>query len=724
VPEGRGLERLRRSAIRVARVGTLALIAPLLPVAVGGPTGRARAQRSEGPAVPATAPGDQGGRGEVDAVPEVDGGEHGDDGGGDPDLADDEEGFGATATATAPRPERPVAGPAAATETVPGETLRRSADATLVETLSTQVPYLHATSRGSGIHGIGNGAAGSLSLRGLSGSPNTQVLVVLDGVPDQQGLFGHPLPDTYLPTLVQRATVVSGASSVRYGGNALGGALVLESRWLPPPSEPPPPPSSGSSTSPGRSDDGSGVPDAEPVASELNLDARYGSFGTATVDAAYLRTQGDVSLAVGASGTTTQGHRPGAGGTIAGGQVGLRLRLARRTALVLRYRLAYLDGTDPGPVSFPTPGRWFNSQRHAFSAGVEHAAGRWSTEATAFATVGRNRLYDGFEGQDVVAGVRTAARVGLPGGWSLRFGAAVDLVAGRVWDRLPESGGTGVGADGAPGTDGSRPEPLPEVEPQTTLALFQELRWSPTGWLDLELGARQAQSLVWGFLPVFEAGASVSPWEGGRLAFRWAQGFREPTLRERYLPFPTANQELRPERSRTVEVTVEQRWAKDRLRARVTAYRTRAEDLILTLGYFPTAEIRNVAQAEVRGIEALVDLRPWPWLHLRAGGGFIDPGTLTQQNPGRRVSGMLRVVLPEAAASLTATHLGALYGRSHRRDPLGDFVVLDGRLDVPIPGTPAQVYGVVRNLGDARYAFIPGYPMPPRHGLVGLRLTL
>lgn len=592
----------------------------------------------------------------------------------DPEASvDDEGGFGATATAVV-RPRPRVATESAAAEEVTGETLRTGVEPSLVESLSVEVPYLHVTSRGNGIHGIGNGATGGLTLRGLGGSPNTQVLVVLDGAPDLQGLFGHPLPDTYLPTLVDRATVVSGASSVRWGTNALGGAVVLESRWL--------------------DDDGT----------ELYLDSSYGSFGTATLDASVLHTDGSLSVAVGASGTTTAGHREGAGGTIAGSQAALRWRLGPRTQLVARYRIAHVDGTDPGPVSFPTPNRWFSLLRNAASFRLSHGDGPWRLAATAFATVGRNQLYDGFRGVDLVTGARLVAQRALPGGLVVRAGLAADLVDGRVRNELD-------------------PSPDPEVSAQGSVAAFEQVEWAPADWLVLDAGARQIFSFVWGFVPVFEAGASVAPWDGGRLAFRVAQGYREPTLRELYLPFPAANPDLDPERSRTIEATVEQRMD-DVFRARVTVYQTHVDDLILTLGYFPTAEIRNVAEADIRGIEALVEAKPLPWLALRAGAGLVDPGVLTQQSPRRRVAGTVRLMHERVRARLTVTHVGGLYGRTHERDPLPDFVVLDARLDVPIPSTPATLYGVLRNLTDARYAYIPGYPMPPRNGAVGIRLTL
>jgi hypothetical protein len=35
---------------------------------------------------------------------------------------------------------------------------------------------------------------GGIYIRGMGGSPNSQILVVEDGAPDYQGIFGHPIP--------------------------------------------------------------------------------------------------------------------------------------------------------------------------------------------------------------------------------------------------------------------------------------------------------------------------------------------------------------------------------------------------------------------------------------------------------------------------------------------------------------------------------------------------
>lgn len=99
---------------------------------------------------------------------------------------------------------------------IPGEALQDSARGSALEALASHSGGIYVTGHGA-LHGVANGASGSVHVRGLGGSPNSQVLVVEDGVPDYMGIFGHPIPDAYVPFLTDKALVIKGGDSVLYG---------------------------------------------------------------------------------------------------------------------------------------------------------------------------------------------------------------------------------------------------------------------------------------------------------------------------------------------------------------------------------------------------------------------------------------------------------------------------------------------------------------------------
>jgi len=67
---------------------------------------------------------------------------------------------------------------------------------TVFDAVDKLVPGAYVTRRGVMGYGL-NSPSGAVMIRGMGGSPNTQVLVVVDGRPDVMGLMGHPIPDFY-----------------------------------------------------------------------------------------------------------------------------------------------------------------------------------------------------------------------------------------------------------------------------------------------------------------------------------------------------------------------------------------------------------------------------------------------------------------------------------------------------------------------------------------------
>ena len=96
---------------------------------------------------------------------------------------------------------------------------------TVFDAVEKLVPSAYVTRMG--ILGLGLGQSGSMTLRGIGGSPTTELLVIVDGRPDFMGLMGHPMPDFYTLTDVGSVSVTGGPASVLYGSNAMGGAIEI-----------------------------------------------------------------------------------------------------------------------------------------------------------------------------------------------------------------------------------------------------------------------------------------------------------------------------------------------------------------------------------------------------------------------------------------------------------------------------------------------------------------
>ncbi len=56
------------------------------------------------------------------------------------------------------------------------------------------------------------------------------MMVLIDGHPQYQGIFGHPISDSYQTMMTERVEVLRGPASVLYGSNAMGGVINIITR--------------------------------------------------------------------------------------------------------------------------------------------------------------------------------------------------------------------------------------------------------------------------------------------------------------------------------------------------------------------------------------------------------------------------------------------------------------------------------------------------------------
>lgn len=566
------------------------------------------------------------------------------------------------------------------TSTVDGQRLRDSARASTFEALAQQTAGLYVAGRGA-LHGVANGATGGLQLRGLGGSPNTQVLVVEDGVPDYQGIFGHPIPDAYVPLLLDEVVVAKGGDSVLFGSNALGGALLLRSRWR------------------------------EQEGLELQNDASSGSYATVREAAALLGRFGAWDVAAGLTALTTAGHRSGAGGNALIATTALRHRWASGLRLTGRNKAVQLTGSDAGPVTHPYLDHHYEVWRNTLSLQLAATQGRLRWTLTPYLNLGVHRLYDGFRSLDYLSGLQADAELRLHSSVELAIGLALQRVDGRV-----ENGVTGE---------------RPAVAPLQDGALYAQLTWRPLPGLSAVLGARGVYSNRHGLVWLAKGGARWELTERLQLRARLARSFRQPTLRELYLPFPVANPQLRPEYALTADLGATYR--SDHLELACTGYRTTAEDLIRAFGAWPSAEVINLGRVTIWGVEGHIGLTRMGPLSLWLSGNGQDVGRYTRQNPDAKVN--LTLDASQAlgrhhtlGATASAEWVHGLYMANYARRPLAAVFVADLALRYRYRSAERRLalepYVFLRNFLDRRYAYVEGYPLPGFHALVGLKVEL
>lgn len=561
--------------------------------------------------------------------------------------------------------------------TIDGQRLRDSARGSTLEALSQESADVYVSGRGA-LHGVANGASGAIHIRGLGGSPNSQVLVVEDGVPDYQGIFGHPIPDAYVPFLVDEIVVIKGGDSVLYGTNAMAGAVVIRNRWR------------------------------EQPGYEILNDAAVGSYATLRESASMLGRFGPWDTVVGVTALSTDGHRQGAGGNALIGHTVARYRFTRDMSLALRNKAVKIDGADPGTVTHPYTDHFFDVFRDNASLQLVYQQAATRLTMTPYLNTGIHQLYDGFHSIDIVGGTSTDLHLKIHPTTELLLGINAERASGDIENRITE--------------ERRNPEVLADI------SFYNQLTLKPIAPLTVVLGTRELYSNQYEWVFLYKAGARVTIVDGLFLRTRIARNFRQPTIRELYLPYPTANPDLKPEYSLVWDFGAG--WISEYFEVSCSGYRTAADDLIKYFGVWPSAEVVNIDRVVIWGVEGEIVLRMSELVSLRLTADFQDVGRYTRQNPDAKMNGTLDLGQKFGphfvGGCLSGEWVHGLYMADYERQPMDDVLVFDlslrYRYKEPDSKLMLEPYLFLRNMFDHQYAYIAGYTMPGFNLLLGLKV--
>jgi outer membrane cobalamin receptor len=224
------------------------------------------------------------------------------------------------------------------------------------------------------------------------------------------------------------------------------------------------------------------------------------------------------------------------------------------------------------------------------------------------------------------------------------------------------------------------------------------------------------------------------------------RGIKEPTVIQSFSnsPFFLGNPDLQPERARTIDAGIEQRFAGDRARVDLTWFDNRYRDII-SLRSDPVtffAQYFNIGLTRARGAELTADAAPMPALRVRGGYTFLDSEILESTSPttvtfapGRwafrrpRHSGYAGVTVRAGRAAVDIN--GQFIGRYVDSDfaalqpPMLEnpgHTVWDARVSVALTSALTAT-ATVDNVGNADYMEPLGYPALGRAVRAGIRVA-
>lgn len=459
-------------------------------------------------------------------------------------------------------------------------TIEKTFQPSLLPILTEQVPGLFATARGVMGYGVSDGAAGSLSLRGLSGGAG-RLMVLIDGHPQYMGLMGHPIADAYPSLMTERTEVVRGPASMLYGSNAMGGVVNIVTRQM--------------------QEDGI----------KTNATIGYGSYNTLQTEVTNRVRSGRFTSIVSGSYNRTDGHRTDMDFEQYGGYAKLGYEVSNAWNVRADVNITHFNASHPGAVTNLMLDAYQRITRGMTSFAIENNYEKSSGALSFFYNWGKHWINDGytanpddsnqpkdyrFNSRDNMMGVSWYQSAQLFKGNRLTAGIDYYHFGGKAWNKYVEGE-----------RNGERSGIVDKT--QDEVAGYVDFRQNIGQWLTLDAGLRADHHSHIGMEWIPQAGLSFHLPHSIELKASASKGFRYPTIREMYM-FPPQNPGLKPERMWNYEIAFSQRLLQGQLNYGVNLFLIDGENLIIAVPREGTTPLNiNTGKIKHTGVEAEVAYR-------------------------------------------------------------------------------------------------------------------
>lgn len=567
--------------------------------------------------------------------------------------------------------------------------LSASLNSNVLPTLMEQIPSLMLTSRGMMGYGVSTNAAGGLNMRGISGGAG-QMMVLIDGHPQYNGIYGHPISDSYQTILSDRVEVLRGPASVLYGSNAMGGVINIVTRK------------------------------AHSDGLHGSIDLGAGSYGTIDAQAGADYRKGAFSATAAAWYGRSDNHRPNMEFDRQGGHLKLAYDLSTSWKLWADGNLTHFNASNPGPESalLYDARQWIT--RGVASVGLDNDFGVTSGSVSVYDNFGFHKINDGttdplaepvtqlFNSRDALRGLSAWQSVSLFSGNRTTFGVDLQSIYGKAWYTDIDSGETL-----------DRPKMSGESA-RYELAGYVDFRQDLLSVLSVDAGIRYDYHNIAGGEWVPQAGIVLRPIPSGTLKLMAGKGFRNPTMRELYLYRP-ANDELRAERLWNYELSW--RHSVEVLNYGANVFYLKGSNMIQTVMVGGSPLNVNTGEIENAGVEAQLSARLSDNLLLTSNASYLHMKYPVIAAPQGKA--FLGANWNCGKFSVNGGLLGVLgmYTSTGDNAQQEDFLLLNLNVSYRLNRT-LTLWAKGDNLLAQEYEYIAGFPMPRATAMGGIRISL
>lgn len=457
----------------------------------------------------------------------------------------------------------------------------------LLPIITEEVPGLFITSRSIMGYGVAAGSAGGMTIRGIGGSPTTQMLMLIDGHPQYMGLMGHPLADSYQSLMAERVEVVRGPASVLYGSNAMGGVInIITKKQL------------------------------QDVV-KTNFRAMYGSYNTLSTEANNAIRSGKFNSYVSLSYNRSDGQRENMDFEQYSGYAKVGYDFTTNWKTFIDLDLTNFKASNPGAVNSPVIDNDADITRGVTSFSLENSYEKTSGALKLYYNFGSHKINDGypptgeakdyrFRSNDKMVGITLYQNYSFFKGNQTTAGFDFQHFGGHAWNKF---------LDNREDADIARKS----VNEVAGYINFQQMLASK---VVLNAGIRVDHHAIIGTEYIPQAGVSYIATENTIIKGIVSKGFRNPTIREMYM-FPPQNPDLKAERLMNYEISASQKLLNKALNFDLSLYYIDGSNSIQTVMVNNKPLNVNTGKIKNYGLEFATQYRVAPHVNLSANYSFL-----------------------------------------------------------------------------------------------------
>lgn len=561
----------------------------------------------------------------------------------------------------------------------------------LLPVLTEQIPGLFVTSRGIMGYGVSTGAAGGISLRGLSGGTG-RLMVMIDGHPQYAGIFGHPIADAYQSFLADRVEVLRGPASVLYGSNAMGGVINIVTRKM----------------------HDNGV--------NTNIHMGYGSYNTLESEFTSRIRKGRFSSVVSGSYNRTDGHRNNMEFEQYGGYAKLGYEMTGNWNLRGDINITHFNASYPGPITAPLLDGDQRITRGVTSLAIENNYEQTSGGLSFFYNWGKHWIDDGytpskeekpqderFNSRDNMMGVSLYQSMQFFKGNRITAGIDWFRYGGKAWNEYVSGEHIGTTSDLV-------------NKHENELAGYVDLRQNIGTWLTFNAGLRADHHSRVGLEWVPQAGLAFHLPHTIEMKASASKGFRYPILREMYM-FPPQNPDLQPESMWNYELAFSQQLLNGRLTYGVNLFYIDGKNLIETLPNPNGSGMLNQNSGEIEnsGIELQAAWRISQYWSVDGNYSYLHMKNPVLAAPKHKLYTGVNFNYRHWDISTGIQYISGLYTQT---DPIKteEFVLWNIRASYQACRW-LNIWARGENLLAQKYEINAGYPMPRATVMAGINIS-